>query len=42
MIGVMTSTAVGEYLQTHRELSEDDAKFFTLLLKRVARIIYSN
>lgn len=42
MIGVMSSTAVSEYLETHRDLSEADAEFFTLLLKRVARIIYSN
>lgn len=42
MIGVMSSTAVGEYLATHRELSEADAEFFTRLLKRVANIIYSN
>jgi hypothetical protein len=42
MIGVMSSTAVAEYLESHRELSAADAEFFTLLLKRVARIIYSN
>lgn len=42
MIGVMSSTPVDEYLATHRELSEDDAKFFTSLLKRVARIVYPN
>ena len=42
MIGVMTSTAVGEYLESHRDLSEDDAEFFTLLLKRVEKIIYSH
>jgi cytochrome c5 len=42
MIGVMTSTAVEEYLASHRELSEADAEFFTRLLKRVERIIYSN
>jgi hypothetical protein len=42
MIGVMSSAAVGEYLETHRDLSAADAEFFTLLLKRVARIIYSN
>ena len=42
LLGVMSSTAVGEYLQTHRELSKDDAEFFTRLLQRVARIIYSH
>ncbi|HKJ52946.1 MAG TPA: hypothetical protein VKB27_15695 [Gammaproteobacteria bacterium] len=42
LIGVMTSTAVDEYLKTHRELSAADAEFFTRLLKRVEKIIYSH
>ncbi|MGD8347722.1 MAG: hypothetical protein PVI79_00730 [Gammaproteobacteria bacterium] len=42
LIGVMSSTEVDKYLETHRELSEEDAEFFTRLLRRVANIIYSN
>ena len=42
LIGVMTSTAVAEYLETHRELNEEDAKFFTRLLRRVVHIVYPN
>lgn len=42
LIGVMTSTPVGEYLETHRELNDADAEFFTRLLRRVATITYSN
>ncbi|HKJ51612.1 MAG TPA: hypothetical protein VKB27_08910 [Gammaproteobacteria bacterium] len=42
MIGVMSSTVVDKYLEKHRDLSKDDAAFFTRLLRRVANIIYPN
>ncbi len=36
MVGVQSGVAVGEYLQTHQNLSETDAEFFTRLITRVS------
>ena len=41
LTGVMSSTAVDEYLKSHQQLSAEDAEFFTRLLQRVTKIVYS-